>query len=61
MAKKAKPKNKVPSKRYNKYKMEGGKLVREKTCPKCGDGIFMAKHKNRYYCGKCFYTEFLSK
>lgn len=30
-------------------------------CPKCGPGIFMAKHKDRQTCGKCGYTEFNKK
>lgn len=60
MAKK-KSKNKVPSKKYKKYKVESGKLVRSKFCPKCGPGTFLANHKNRLYCGACSYTEFTSK
>ncbi|PKK86369.1 MAG: 30S ribosomal protein S27ae [Thermoplasmata archaeon HGW-Thermoplasmata-1] len=41
------------------YSIEGNKLARSrKTCPKCGDGVFMAEHKNRVSCGKCGYTEF---
>ena len=40
------------------YKLEGGKLVRKKYCPKCGPGIFMAAHDKRMHCGKCGYTEF---
>ncbi|MEM3374522.1 MAG: 30S ribosomal protein S27ae [Candidatus Woesearchaeota archaeon] len=31
---------------------------KNKTCPKCGPGVFMAEHKNRISCGKCGYTEF---
>jgi len=58
---KKKVKNKEPSKRWEKYKIEGTKLIRSKTCPKCGDGIFMGEHKNRFFCGKCKYTEFKSK
>ncbi|MBS3143680.1 30S ribosomal protein S27ae [Candidatus Woesearchaeota archaeon] len=54
---KKKAKNKTPSKRYSKYKVEEGKLVRAKSCPKCGAGTFLANHKNRYYCGKCHYVE----
>ncbi|UCH89101.1 MAG: 30S ribosomal protein S27ae [Thermoplasmata archaeon] len=27
-------------------------------CPKCGEGIFLAEHKDRHSCGKCGYTEF---
>ena len=40
------------------YKVEGGKLIRKKYCPKCGPGIFMAQHDKRLHCGKCGYTEF---
>ena len=44
---------------YTLYKASGDKLEKEsKFCPKCGAGTFMAKHKNRYSCGKCKYTEF---
>lgn len=42
----------------NYYKIDGGKLVRKKYCPKCGPGIFMAQHEKRMHCGKCGYTEF---
>lgn len=52
-----KPKNKIPSKKYSKYKLEGGKLVRAKTCPKCGAGVFLGEHKDRWYCGRCAYVE----
>jgi len=56
---KRKIKNKNPSKRYSKYKVEGNKLIKEKSCPKCGEGTFLGKHKDRYFCGKCHYTEML--
>ncbi len=40
------------------YKVEGNNVVRtRKTCLKCGAGVFMAEHKDRYSCGKCGYTE----
>ncbi|PIU22535.1 MAG: 30S ribosomal protein S27ae [Candidatus Diapherotrites archaeon CG08_land_8_20_14_0_20_30_16] len=40
------------------YKVEGNNVIRtRKTCLKCGAGVFMAEHKNRYSCGKCGYTE----
>jgi len=43
------------------FKVEGDKIVRlRKTCPKCGPGIFLAEHKDRFSCGKCGYTEFKS-
>lgn len=44
------------------FKVSEGKVERAgKLCPRCGEGTFMAKHKNRYYCGRCHYTEFLNK
>jgi small subunit ribosomal protein S27Ae len=44
------------------YEVSDGKLIRKKkTCPKCGDGVFLAEHKNRSSCGKCGYTEFKKK
>ncbi|MEK6940349.1 MAG: 30S ribosomal protein S27ae [Nanoarchaeota archaeon] len=60
MGNKKKRKNKEPSQRWKKYKV-GEKLTRGRTCPRCGDGIFMALHKDRNYCGTCHYTEFFSK
>jgi len=40
------------------YRVENGKVVRlRKICPKCGPGVFLAEHKDRYTCGKCGYTE----
>lgn len=35
---------------------EGGK-AKNKTCPKCGKGMFLADHKDRLSCGKCGYME----
>lgn len=47
--------------RRSLYKVEGDKLVRvRKACPKCGPGIFLAEHENRFACGNCGYTEFKS-
>jgi len=41
------------------YGVKDNKLERKrKTCPKCGEGVFMAEHADRYSCGKCGYTEF---
>ena len=41
------------------YKVEGGRLERLRaSCPKCGAGVFLAKHSNRVSCGRCGYTEF---
>jgi small subunit ribosomal protein S27Ae len=54
-------KNKPTGQKWKKYKIEAGKLIREKTCPRCGPGIFLMHGKNRLYCGKCHYTTFESK
>jgi len=55
---KRKHKPSVSSKKWEKYKIEGGKLIKVgKECPKCGPGIFMAEHKDRLTCGKCGYME----
>lgn len=53
--------NQPTSKKYKKYKIEGNKLSRAKVCPRCGPGIFLMEAKNRLYCGKCHFTEFISK
>lgn len=40
------------------YSTEGEILKRsKKNCPKCGEGVFMAEHKNRFSCGNCSFTE----
>merc|ERR1719248_168468 len=40
------------------YKVDGNDKVQRlrKECPKCGPGVFMAMHTDRYYCGKCTLT-----
>jgi ubiquitin-small subunit ribosomal protein S27Ae len=44
--------------RIKLYKINGEKLERgSRFCPKCGPGIFMANHKDRYSCGSCNYME----
>ena len=44
------------------YEESGNKLTRKRRfCPKCGDGVFLAEHKDRNSCGKCGYTEFKKK
>ncbi|MBP03422.1 MAG: 30S ribosomal protein S27ae [Euryarchaeota archaeon] len=48
-----------PNSRHSKYSIEGGKLVRKAPfCPQpsCGEGIFLARHADRWSCGKCGYT-----
>lgn len=40
------------------YKIENDKLVRLRNkCNKCGS--FLAQHKDRLYCGKCYFTQFI--
>ena len=40
------------------YEVKDGKLIRKnKFCPRCGSGVFLANHKDRLACGKCGYTE----
>jgi ubiquitin-small subunit ribosomal protein S27Ae len=43
------------------YEVKGDKLERKnRFCPKCGPGIFLAMHKDRKTCGKCGYSERIS-
>jgi small subunit ribosomal protein S27Ae len=60
MAKKKKKKS-PRIKKSAKYEVKDGLKRKSRFCPKCGPGIFMAKHKGREYCGKCSYTEWTSK
>lgn len=56
---KAKGNPKKHSKLADLYEKDGdGVKNKTKSCPKCGEGTFMGKHKDRYSCGKCHYTEF---
>ena len=58
---KRKVKNKIPSKVWKKYSISTNKLERKKSCPRCGQGTFLAEHQNRTTCGKCGFTEFFTK
>ncbi|PKM92154.1 MAG: 30S ribosomal protein S27ae [Euryarchaeota archaeon HGW-Euryarchaeota-1] len=52
------PKDTTPSQKWKAYEVNDGKLVRKnKTCPKCGKGVFLSIHKDRMSCGKCGYSE----
>jgi ubiquitin-small subunit ribosomal protein S27Ae len=45
---------------HSLFNTSGEKVDRKnRTCPKCGPGMFLAKHKNRLVCGKCQYVEFV--
>jgi len=50
-----------PNKRWERYDTSGGLKRKNKFCPKCGEGVFLAKHKDRETCGKCGYTQFAGK
>ncbi len=40
------------------YSVEGEKVARARRfCPRCGPGVFLAEHENRFSCGKCNYSE----
>lgn len=54
-------KNKPTSKKYTKYTIEGTSVKRAKNCPRCGPGVFLMQTKDRVYCGKCHYTEYVGK
>lgn len=43
------------------YMIKEGKLPKREFCPRCGEGVFLAKHKDRLTCGKCHYTKFIIK
>jgi small subunit ribosomal protein S27Ae len=44
------------------YKIEGSQVERlRQSCPKCGPGVFLARHSDRVSCGRCGYTEFAKK
>jgi len=57
------PKQLIKKKRSPKvwkfYKIEGDKFQKlKKDCTRCGKGVFLAEHSDRYTCGKCGYTQF---
>ena len=57
--KKVKPKRSI--KPHTLYEISGSEIKRKnKSCPKCGLGTYLAKHNNRLTCGKCNYSEILS-
>ncbi|MDQ4072966.1 MAG: 30S ribosomal protein S27ae [Thermoproteota archaeon] len=44
---------------YKFYKIDKDTIEKiKRECPRCGKGIFMADHSDRFACGKCGYTEF---
>jgi small subunit ribosomal protein S27Ae len=52
------PKKKKAQQIHKAYDVSGGSFKRKnKSCPKCGPGTFMADHKDRWSCGKCGFME----
>jgi len=48
--------------KWRAYTISGDTLKRNlRSCPKCGEGVWLAVHKDRQSCGKCGYTEFTKK
>ena len=40
------------------YEVSGDSVKKKnKPCPKCGAGVFLAEHSDRRTCGKCGYME----
>ncbi len=55
-------KKKKTSQKYKAYEKAGEGVKRKNSfCPKCGVGVFLARHKNRMTCGKCHYMEMTAK
>ena len=51
-------KNEEPEEEPAEEEAEGDKIERKNPiCPRCGEGVFMADHGDRFACGKCGYTE----
>lgn len=54
-------KKRKPKRSVKPHEMYEGSKPKNRFCPKCGRGVFMARHADRWTCGKCSYTEFISK
>lgn len=47
---------------WKRYDVKDGKAERKnKSCPRCGQGTFLAEYKERSYCGKCGYGQMKNK
>lgn len=41
------------------WEVKDGKIVHlNRSCPRCGESVYLAHHYNRASCGKCGYTKF---
>jgi small subunit ribosomal protein S27Ae len=51
-----------PTKQWEILKVKDDKIEpAKKLCPRCGPGVYMAEHKDRYYCGTCHFAEWKKK
>ncbi len=50
-----------PKRTAQPHVMFEGAKKKVRNCPKCGPGNALAQHTGRLTCGKCGYTEFMSK
>ncbi len=51
-----------PKKQEAKKKTKSFKAYKPgRSCPKCGPGVRLAQHSSRLACGKCGYSETVSK
>jgi ubiquitin-small subunit ribosomal protein S27Ae len=49
---------KSTKKMHELYNVSGESIERKnRTCPKCGPGMFLGNHKDRLVCGNCKYVE----
>ena len=52
-------KKKVNPQIWKFYSIDGDSISKSKRdCPRCGKGVFMGEHSDRFTCGKCNYTTF---
>ncbi len=62
---KARPKSKKKHAKvqvWKLYEVKDGKVVRKnESCPRCGTGTFLAKYKNRVYCGRCGWSKIIKE
>jgi len=57
MADKKEKKKKKANKKYTLYDISNGVKRKNRFCPKCGPGVFLASHSSRLTCGTCGYME----
>ncbi len=52
----------IMTQKWKYYEVKGDRLERKRqSCPRCGEGVFLAEHSNRLSCGKCGYTVWKEK